>query len=51
MPQDLGNRKMKIKLRDIKVNTKGNLTATGWTDERDIYMLTNAHYAPSEGNL
>ena len=51
MPQDLGHKKMKIKRCDIHVRTRGELTAILWRDKRDIYMLTNIHDAPAEGNF
>ena len=51
MPQDLGHKKMKLKRGDIHVRTRGDLTAIMWRDKRDIYMLTNIHDAPAEGNF
>jgi hypothetical protein len=49
MPQDLGPKKMK--LGDIHVRTRGDLTAAVWRDKRDVYMMTNIHNPPAEGNL
>jgi hypothetical protein len=51
MPQDLSPKKMKLKRGDIHVRTRGDLTAMLLRDKRDIYMLTNIHDAPAEGNF
>jgi hypothetical protein len=51
MPQDLGHKKMKLKWGDIRVRTRGDLTAVVWTDKRDIHMLTNIHNPPAEDNF
>jgi hypothetical protein len=42
---------MKLKRRDFRVRTRGDLTAILWRDKRDKYMLTNIHDSPAEGNF
>jgi hypothetical protein len=51
MPQDLGQKKMKLKRGKIHVRTSGHLTAILWTDKRDIYILTNIHNDLTERNF
>jgi hypothetical protein len=51
MRQELGPKKMKLKRSDIRVRTRGDLTAMLWRNKRDIYMLTNIHDAPAKGNF
>jgi hypothetical protein len=51
MPQNIGPRKMKLKRGDLRVRTRGDLTAILRRDKRDIYMLTNIHDFPAEGNF
>jgi hypothetical protein len=40
MPSDFGPKKLKLTKGDIRVRTRGNLTALAWKDRRDVYMLT-----------
>jgi len=35
---------------DIRVRTRGDLTAVVWKDKRDMCLLTNIHDPPREGN-
>ena len=51
MPQDIGPKKLKLKRGDIHVRTMGDLTAILWKDKRDVYLLSNIHNAPPEGNF
>jgi hypothetical protein len=36
---------------DLPVSIKGDLTAAVWKDKQEIYMLTNMHSPPGEGNF
>jgi len=51
MPHDFGPKKMKLKRGDIRVKTRGGLTALVWMDRREVYMLTNMDPPPAEGNF
>jgi hypothetical protein len=51
MPPNFGLKKLKLNRGDIRVRTKGNLTALAWKHRRDIYMLTNINPPPPEGNF
>ena len=51
MPQDLASKTTKFKRWDIHVRIRADLTAILWRDKTDIYMLTNIHNAPAEGNF
>ena len=51
MSQDLALKTSKLKRGDIRVRTRAGLTAILWRDKRDIFMLTNIHNAPAEGNF
>jgi hypothetical protein len=46
-----GPKKPKLKRSDIRVRTRGNLTALVLKDRRDVYMLTNMDPPPPEGNF
>ena len=51
MPQDLAPKTTKLKRGDIRVRTRSDLTKILWWDKRDVYMLTNIHSSPAEGNF
>jgi hypothetical protein len=51
MPPDFGPKKLKLKRGDVRIRTRGNLTALVWKDRRDVYMLTNMDPPPAEGNF
>jgi hypothetical protein len=51
MPSDFGPKKLKLTKGDIRVRTRGNLTALAWKDRRDVYLLTNMDLPPEEGNF
>jgi hypothetical protein len=51
MPRDLELGEVELKRGDIKVRTRGDLTAVLWRDRKEVRMLTNIHAAPAEGNF
>ena len=51
MPSDFGPKNLKFTKGDVRVRTRGNLTALDWKDRRDVYMLTNMDLPPEEGNF
>ena len=51
MPSDFGPKKMKLTKGDMRVRTRGNLTALAWKDRRGVYLLTNMDTPPEEGNF
>jgi len=51
MPQDLAPKTTKLKRGDFRVRTRADMMAIVWRDKRDIYMLTNIHNVPAEGNF
>ena len=48
---DFGLKKLKLKRGDVRVKTRGSLTALVWKDRWEMYMLTNINPPPGEGNL
>jgi len=50
MPKDLKPKTLRLKRGDIRVRTRGDLTAVVWRDKRDMCFLTNMHDPPREGN-
>ena len=48
--RDFGPKQLKLKRGDVRVRTKGGLTALVWKDRREVYMLTNMD-PPPEGNF
>ena len=50
MPKDLEPTTLRLKRGDIRVRTRGDLTAVVWRDKRDVCLLTNIHDPPTEGN-
>ena len=50
MPKDLKPKTLRLKHGDIRVRTRGDLTAVVWKDKRDMCLLTNIHDPPREGN-
>ena len=50
MPSDFRPKQMKLKRGDVRVRTRGGLTALVWKDKREVYMLTNTDPPPAEGN-
>ena len=51
MPRDSGPKQLKLKRDDIRVRTRGGLTAFIWKDRRKVYTLTNVDPPPAEGNI
>jgi len=51
MPRDSGPKKLKLKRGDIRVRTRGGLTAFIWNGRREVYMLTNMDPPSTEGNI
>jgi len=50
MPRDLKPKTLRLKRGNIRVRTRGDLTAVVWKDKRDVCLLTNIHDPPREGN-
>jgi len=50
MPKVLKPKTLRWKRGDIRVRTRGDLTAVVWKDKRDVCLLTNIHDPPREGN-
>jgi len=50
MPKDLKPKTLRLKRGDIRVRTRGDLTAVVWKDKRAVCLLTNIHDPPTEGN-
>ena len=51
MPQDLGPKRMTLQRGDLQVRIRGDLTAILWRDNSEVYVLTNIHDPPAEGNF
>ena len=51
MPRDIGPKSLKMKRGDIVTRVRGKLRAVRWKDRRDVYILTNMHSPPVEGNF
>ena len=51
MPCDFGPKQLKLKRGDVRVRTRGGLTALVWKDRQEVYMLTNMDPPPAEGNF
>ena len=50
MAKDLKPKTLRMKRGDIRVRTRGDLTAVVWKDKREVCLLTNIHSPPREGN-
>ena len=50
MPKDLKPKTLRLKRGDIRVRTRGDLTAVVWKDKREVCLLTNIHDPHREGN-
>jgi len=51
MPKDISSRATKTKKGDIITQVRGNQSIVRWKDKRDVYVLTNTHTTPVEGNF
>jgi hypothetical protein len=50
-PVNLDQKKLKLKRGNVRVKTRGGLTALVRKDRREVYMLTNTDPPPAEGNF
>ena len=50
-PLTSDQKKINLRKVDVRVRTRGNLTALAWKDRRDVYILTNMDTPPEEGNF
>ena len=41
MPKDLRPKTLRLKRGDIRVRTRGDLSAVVWKDKRDVHLLTD----------
>jgi len=48
IPRDFGPKQLKMKRGDIRMRTRGGLTALVWKDRREVYMLTWTHHQQKE---
>ena len=51
MPQDIRRKSLKLKRGDILTRVRGTIRAIRRKDRRDVYILTNMHASPVEGNF
>jgi len=51
MLRDTGPKYRKMKRGDIATRVRGTLRAVRWKDRWDVYILTNMHAPPVEGNF
>ena len=51
MPRDIRRKSLKLKRGDIVTRVRGTIRAVRWKDRRDVYILTNMHAPPVEGNF
>jgi hypothetical protein len=51
LPRDIRPRSMKLKRGDLVTRVKGSLSVVRWKDKRDVFVLTNMHPPPFEGNF
>jgi hypothetical protein len=51
LPDDFRRRQFRLKKGDIRTRVRGDMTALVWKDKRDVYLLTNMHCPPAEGNF
>ncbi|PSN52550.1 PiggyBac transposable element-derived protein 4 [Blattella germanica] len=51
MPSDFNPKQLKLKKGDIMSRVNGSLRAVCWKDTRDVYILSNMHIPPVEGNF
>jgi len=48
MPCGFGPKQLKLKRGNVRVRTRGGLTALVWKDRRELYMLTWTHHQQKE---
>jgi len=51
MPRDFEPKQLKLKRGNVRMRTRGGLTALVWEDRREVYMLTDMDPPPAEGNF
>ena len=51
MPRDIGPKYLKMERGDIATQARGTLRPVRWKDRQDVYILTNMHAPPGEGNF
>jgi len=51
MPKDIQSQAIKAKKGNIITWVRGNQNTVGWKDKCDVYVLTNMHTPPVEGNF
>ena len=51
MLKDISSQALKAKKGDIIMRVRGNQSIVHWNDKRDVYVLTNMHTPPVEGNF
>ena len=51
MPPDFTPKQLKLIRGDVRVKTRGGLSALVWKDRREVYILTYMHPPPAEGNF
>jgi hypothetical protein len=48
MRHDFGLKQIKLKNSDVRLKTRGGLTALVWKDRQEVYMLTWTHHQEKE---
>lgn len=51
LPQEINPKQLKLRRGDIVTRVRGNLCVLRWKDKRDVFLLTNMHSPPAEGNF
>jgi hypothetical protein len=51
MPLNFSPKELKMNKGDIVSMVKGTLRAVCWKDRREVYVLSNMHIPPVEGNF
>jgi hypothetical protein len=51
MPDDFRSKTLRLKEKDIRVRTSGDMTAVVWKNNCDVHIRTNIHDPPAEGNF
>ena len=51
MPWVFGPKQLKLKMGNVRVKTRGGLTALVWKDRLEVYILTDMDPSPAEGNF
>ena len=51
IPRNIGPKSIKMKRGDTATRIRGTLRVVRWKDRRDVYILSNMHAPPVEGNF